>query len=245
MGASPDRPLGAALRDTEEAMPGFARWLYGIVRSELGERVIDAGAGIGTYTELMVADGRAVVALEAVDEFASRMRERFVREERVTVLTTDLAAPGGLPPFAAADSAICLNVLEHVEDDVRALRNLRARVEPGGRLIALVPAYPALFNSMDRSLGHYRRYTRRRFLETLTVGGWAVDRTFRVNVFGVPGWFVAGSLLRRTSPGRDLSALYDRLLPIFSVVERTLVRGAFGLSIVASCRRMDVPEEVI
>jgi len=220
-------------------MPRLSRWVYGRVRGELGRRVLDAGAGIGTYTELLAEDNRAVVSLERDDEFAARLRERFADDDRVTVFQADLASPEGLPDFEPADSALCLNVLEHVEDDVRALRNIRARVEPGGRLIALVPAYPALFNSMDRAMGHYRRYTRRQLLERLAQGGWLVEASLHINVFGVPGWFVAGSLQRRSTPGRDLTVLFDRLLPVFSVLEEALVRGVFGLSIVASCRRLE------
>lgn len=236
-GGPDGRPLGEALVEIEEAMPHFARWLYGMVRGDLGARVLDAGAGIGTYTGLMIEDGRSVVSLESAPEFVARMRSRFAGDERVTTLEADLGATTGLPFFEPVDAALCLNVLEHIEDDVRALRNIRERVAPGGRLIALVPAYPKLFNTMDRELGHHRRYTRRMFLARLGDGGWLVERSLHVNLFGVPGWFVAGSLLKRRSPGRDLAAIFDRLLPIFAIVERGLARGALGLSLVASCRR--------
>ena len=222
-------------------MPHFARWLYRRVRGDLGRRVLDAGAGIGTYSELLAEDGCAVVAVESVEAFVRRLQERFAGRDRIAVIQADLAVPHGLPDFEAADSVLCLNVLEHIQDDVQALRNIHARVEEGGRLIALVPAHPRLFNSMDRALGHYRRYGTRQFLERLAQGGWQVDRCFHVNAFGLPGWFVAGSLLKRRAPGRDLTALFDRLLPVFSVLEETFVRGAFGLSIVASCRRIDSP----
>lgn len=230
-------PLADALQDIEQAMPRFARWLYRTVRRDLGDRVLDAGAGIGTYTDLLLEDGRAVVALESDPGFAERLRQRFAGNLRVSVYHSDLSDPAGLPDFPATDSAICLNVLEHIEDDVRAIRNLNARVRPAGTLVALVPAYPALFNTMDRSLGHFRRYRKAEFLERLAAGGWTVRRCFRFNTFGVPGWFVSGSLLKRDKPGRDLTRLYDFLIPVFSVLERNLVRGAAGLSLVAVATR--------
>ncbi len=230
-------PLADALQDIEQAMPRFARWLYRTVRQDLGDRVLDAGAGIGTYTDLLVDDGRAVVSLESDPTFAEHLRQRFAGNQRVTVYRADLADGGGLPDFPEVDSALCLNVLEHIEDDVQAIRNLHARVRPGGTLVALVPAYPALFNAMDRSLGHYRRYRKAEFLEKLAAGGWTVERAFRFNTFGIPGWFVSGSLLKRSKPGRDLTRLYDFMIPLFSALERNMVRGAAGLSLVAVCRR--------
>lgn len=233
--------LGEALGDIEQALPRFARWMYSTVRGALGESVLDAGAGIGTHTELLLQDGRSVVALEAHPLFAERLRQKFEGNPKVAVYEWDLAHPEGLPPFAAVDSALCLNVLEHILDDVRALRNIRDRVRPGGALLALVPAYPWLYNTLDRAIGHERRYTRSQFLRTLEASGWSAQRCFYFNVFGIPGWFVSGSVLRRTNPGRDLTRLYDALIPVLSRVERALIRGRMGLSLVAVCRRSEDP----
>jgi hypothetical protein len=90
---------------------------------------------------------------------------------------------------------------------------------------------------MDAAVGHYRRYGKTEFVERLERAGWTVERVFRFNAFGIPGWFLGGSVLRRSTPGRSLYKLFDTLVPLFSVLERTLVRGLFGLSLVAVCRR--------
>ena len=232
-------PLSVALQDIEQAMPRFARWLYGTVSADLGARVLDAGAGIGTYTELLLAEGKSVVALEHDSAFVDEMRRRFAGNPRVVVHQSDLGDPNGLPDFAAADSALCLNVLEHIEDDLQGIRNIRERVRPRGKLVALVPAYHWLLNPMDRQLGHYRRYGRREFLDRLKSGGWTVERSFRFNSFAILGWFLAGSVLRRDKPGRDLTRLYDACIPALSFLERNVIRGAAGLSLVAVGRRED------
>ena len=220
-------------------MPRFARWLYDTVQNDLGDRILDAGAGIGTYTALMAENGRTVVALENEPPFVSEINQRFQDNPLVAVIEGDLGAAAGLPPFPSVDSVLCLNVLEHVEDDLNALSNLRDRVRPGGSLVALVPAYGWLYNRMDRALGHHRRYGRRDFIEKLTASRWTVERCFRLNVFAIPGWFVAGSILKREAPGGDLTRLYDRLVPAFSLFERTFIRGLAGISLVAVCKRID------
>lgn len=234
---TPD-PLAGALREMEATMPRFARWMYDTVKSGLGQRVVDAGAGIGAYAELMLADGREVVALEYLPIFADEMERRFAENPKVTVFQADLSDPAGLPDFPPADSMICLNVLEHVEDDLSALRNMRQRLKPGGRLVVLVPAYAWLFNSMDRAVGHYRRYRKGELESRLQDAGWQVERVFRFNAFGVPGWFIGG-LLRRQTAGKTLFQLYDSLTPAFTIVEKYLIRGLWGLSLVAVCRRPD------
>jgi len=233
----PEDSLSEALRDQEQAMPGFARWMYRAVRGDMGATVLDAGAGIGTFTEILVRDRRRVAVLEAAPEFVEHIRTRFSGDDRVTVHHGSLTDPAALAMMPEVDSVLCLNVLEHIEDDVIAMRNLLQRTKPGGKLVALVPAYPRLFNKMDKAVGHYRRYGRGELVERLERAGWKVERVFRFNAFGIPGWFLGGSVLRRSTPGRSLYRLFDKLVPVFSLLERTLVRGAFGLSLIAVCRR--------
>ena len=234
---NPESSLPEALSDIEQSMPGFARWLYGSVRQHLGDRVVDAGAGIGTYSTLLLEDGKTVASVEYVPAFAKELRRKFAGHARVSVYQADLADRGALSRLVEFDSILCLNVFEHIEDDIQAMKNLLEKVRPGGTLVALVPAYPWLFNGIDRAVGHHRRYRRAEFLQKLTAAGWSVERCFRFNAFGLPGWFFAGNVLRRNKPGRDLTRLFDACVPAFSLSEKYLIRGAVGLSIVAVCRR--------
>jgi SAM-dependent methyltransferase len=211
--------------------------MYRTVRPHLGHTVLDAGAGIGTHTELLLRDGHPVVALEADAAFVQALRERFRGVSSLTVYEADLADPASVARVAPLDSAICLNVLEHIPDDIQAMRSVAGLLKSGGTLIALVPAHPWLYNNFDRAIGHHRRYTRRELVQKLDAAGWKVERVFYFNLFAIAGWFVSGSLLGRTSPGRDLARLYDFLVPPLSFFERVVVRGKYGLSLVAVCRR--------
>jgi len=202
----PEDGLSEALRDQEQMMPGFARWMYRIVRGDLGATVLDAGAGIGTFTDILVRDRRRVAVLETEPQFLASIRERFGANEAVSVHEGDLTDKATFAHIQAVDSVLCLNVLEHVDDDIAAMRNLLDKTRPGGKMVALVPAYPWLFNGMDTAVGHYRRYGKGEFVERLEQAGWKVDRVFRFNAFGIPGWFLAGSVLRRSTPGRPLSS---------------------------------------
>jgi SAM-dependent methyltransferase len=232
-----EKGLSDALADQEQTMPGFARWMYSSVRHYLGATVLDAGAGLGTYTELLLRDAKRVTSLEYDERFVAVLRERFAGDDRVKVLQGDLSDPRVFKDVPTVDSILCLNVLEHVEDDLSAMKNLYEKVRPGGTLAALVPAYPRLFNKMDVAVGHHRRYRKSEFEARLRTAGWTVERVFRFNAFGIAGWFVAGSILKRTTPGRDLTRLFDALVPAFSIFERGVIRGLVGLSLVAVCRR--------
>jgi SAM-dependent methyltransferase len=229
--------LPAALYDSERAMPGLARWMYRTARGYLGKSVLDAGAGIGAFVDLMLRDGKTVTAMEFLPELVEELRRRFGGDERVSVRAGDLSDAAAFEGLSGFDSVLCLNVLEHIEDDAAAMRNLLDITRPGGTMVALVPAYHWLFNRMDRSVGHHRRYGRGEFVERLTAAGWTVERCFRFNAVAVAGWFFAGSILRRDKPGQDLARIYDALIPAFAFVENHVWRRAVGLSVIAVCRR--------
>ena len=224
----------AAATLTLDRMAGagaYNAWLLERARPYLGRRVLDAGAGIGTFTELLARDGLDVVAAEPDPEYAEALRERFAARANVTVV----AAEAGAVDDGDFDSVLCFNVLEHIRDDVGALRQFRQRLRDGGRLLLLVPAHPALFGAIDRSVGHERRYRKQGLRAALEAAGLAVERLRYVNPVGAVGWFVASRLVGTAAvPGGPLR-LYDRLVPLFRALDR--VELPFGLSLWAVARK--------
>jgi SAM-dependent methyltransferase len=201
--------------------------------SHLGETVLDAGAGIGTYSAALLETGRTVTALEPVGAYVDRISARFDGDSRLTCVQADLSDPT-LPSSLGRrfDSVLCINVLEHIEDDLAALRNIRLALKPGGTIGILVPAHRWLFNSIDRAVGHYRRYTRREIVGKIEQSGLVCDADFYVHFFAMLGWFVSGTILRRPYPPLGAQKVYDRLTPIFQWIETAIIRRRLGGSLV-------------
>lgn len=179
-----------------------------------GQRVLEIGSGIGNLSAFLL-DRERLVLTDTREEYLQRLRQRFGAHANVSVarvfLPDDLAALEN----QRFDAIICLNVLEHIEDDHGSLTALRRLLAPGGRLVLLVPALPALYGEMDRALGHYRRYTRAELRDRFRQAGLAVAHMEYFNLAGIPGWWWAGRVLRRrTIPSGPLK-LYDLLVPLF------------------------------
>jgi SAM-dependent methyltransferase len=230
--------LRSGLEDLEASLPAFSEWLFSQVESQLGRTVLDAGAGVGTYSRLILESGRRAVALEPDDGIRAELVRRLGDADEFRVLKGDLADPAVVPRArdAGIDSAVCLNVLEHIEDDRGALRNLRAVLPSGGKLALLVPAHPVLFNSIDRAVGHFRRYRRKELVAKIEEAGLAIDRLFYFNFFAIPGWVLSGHILRRKVASRAGTRLFDTLVPLFKTLEKPL-GGRLGMSLIALCRR--------
>lgn len=214
-------------------MRNFNQWIYSLIQPFLGRRVVEIGCGVGSFTELLSERGGQVIATDIEPRYVERVRRQFQGVPEVKVAEYDLAKPlPGTLQAGWADAVVCMNVLEHLEDDLEALRHIVELLAPGGRSILLVPAFQWLYGSIDESYRHFRRYNRGPLESLSRQAGLVVEKTFYVNLAGIPGWFVAGRLLRRRIlPGRGLQ-LYHRLVPFFRWVER--VSGPpVGLSLIS------------
>ena len=211
-------------------------WLLERGRPFVGRRVLDFGAGVGTFTAAL-RSGAEVVAVEPDPQFAARLRERFAGDSRVTVVEADarwLAEDGRHGEF---DTVICLNVLEHIRDDAVVVRGFHDCLSHGGHLLLLVPAHRLLFGEIDRSVGHERRYSRAPLRSLLEQAGLEPIELRYVNPLGAIGWFASSRLLQRDQvPAGPLRA-YDRLVPMLRRLDRLPL--PFGLSLWAVARRTD------
>lgn len=204
-------------------MARFNRWLADLVLPHVGARAVEVGSGTGTFTDVLRQGRSALLCLELDDGHVQALRRRYRGDETVRVVRADAADPGWTHHEREAwDSVVCLNVLEHIPDDVAALRNMRAVIRPEGRLVLYVPALPALYGSLDRNLDHYRRYQRGALLSLLRKIGFRCVLVRYVNLFGIIGWFLNSRILGRTILPAGQLQLYDRLANLFRVVEEAI-----------------------
>jgi 2-polyprenyl-3-methyl-5-hydroxy-6-metoxy-1,4-benzoquinol methylase len=205
----------------------YNTWLLDRARPFLGAKVLEVGAGIGTFTERLT-EGRQVVAVEPDPALASHLRGNAPSAETVEGEAGD--APAG--PF---DSIVCFNVLEHIADDRAALVALRERLRPGGHLLLLVPSHPFLYGPIDRAFDHERRYAKRTLRSLVEAAGFQVADLRRVNPVGALGWLIAGRALRRSEIAGGPLRAFDRLVPVLRLLDRAEL--PLGLSLWAVARR--------
>ena len=218
--SQPLDPAGSETLEIMSAAPRFNRWQYERIAPYLGRRVCEIGAGIGNLSELVLADQRELAVLTDIDPYYREiLRERFSSrpEVRVEGLTLpDAEAAQHLREYRL-DTVFALNVVEHIEDDLGALRSIAGMLSPGGRVVILVPAFQALYGSLDRELGHFRRYTRRSLTAVMQAAGFRMERAFYFNAIGCLAWWWNGRVRRiaRIPVGQLRS--FDRLVPLLRV----------------------------
>lgn len=233
-------PLHATLRRMA-ALDRYNTFLFDQIRDHVGQRVLEVGAGTGTITQFL-RDRDRTLATDVDAQYLHLLNRRFENYSNVSATLYDLSQPP--PPDVTAqkyDTIICLNVLEHIEDDRGALERMFELLEPGGKLVLLVPAHGVLYGEIDQAIGHYRRYERDALARLLDGVGFQSDELFFVNGLSTLGWFVNGRLLKRnTVPGMQ-ARVADRLVPLFRF-ERKL-NLPFGLSVISIARRPEASEQ--
>jgi glycosyltransferase involved in cell wall biosynthesis len=215
----------------------YNRWLADRFRGALGSRVLEIGAGFGNMTrqfvgrELVVASDLDIVALEYLrgafrdhpDVRIASYRFPLAPEEREEVRALRM------------DTIVCLNVLEHIEDDVSTLSDFHAILPAGGRLVLVVPALAKLYGTLDEHLRHFRRYEKAELEEKVRAAGFALEDCRFLNRPGLVGWYLNGKILkRRVLPSGQLAA-FRLMLPLLRQEEAN--PPSIGMSLLAVARK--------
>jgi SAM-dependent methyltransferase len=209
--------------------------VYGLMRPFVGKRVLEVGAGIGTMTADLLTTSDRVVALEPNRTSAARARAALGPDPRLDLRECHLEE---CDPAALAaehfDTVVCVNVLEHIEDDVRALALFRDVVAPaGGKVLIFVPAVQRLYGPHDAALGHHRRYSKQTLRAAFAAAGLDVVSMRYTNPIGLVGWmynlYISGNTEHTTGQVR----LFDRLVAPWALPIERLLPPPIGLSLFA------------
>ena len=219
--------------------PRFNAWMADTIKPYCGNRVLEIGSGTGNLTRRLIPRD-TYVASDINPLYLQTLRGLTLDRPYLDVTLTDVTQGQTFPrPESGFDTVVCLNVVEHVDDDVGALRNIRASLAPEGRAIILVPNGPDLLGTLDEVLGHRRRYTETSLRAALVESGFEVDEVLRFNRVGWPAWWLNGKLLKRRTFGLLQIKILNLLTPLFRLVDRVLPFPPLSLIAIARPARSE------
>lgn len=206
------------------------------VRPLLGEDVLEVGAGIGSVTRLLHVAGQRWTALEPDPELAQRTRAVLDADRIGNGVEVVCGSIDDLPVGRSFDTAIYIDVLEHIENDQEEVRRAFDRLRPGGRLVVLAPAHQWLFTPFDKAVGHFRRYGRAR-LRSLRPENGSEELAIYLDAAGLLASGANRVLLRSAAPTHQQIQLWDRRLVPTSRLIDPLLRHSIGKSVLVVWRK--------
>jgi ubiquinone/menaquinone biosynthesis C-methylase UbiE len=224
--------LGGAVR--------YRRWLAGLAAPYLGAHPVEIGSGNGDYAQEWASGAATFTATEADEQRCEALAERFrghpvVRTQRLWLGDGATSGESLGEQEGRHTAAVAFNVLEHIVDDVAAVRTMSRLVRPGGAVVLLVPAFPSAMSAFDTAIGHHRRYTRPTLRQTLREAHLNIETIRYVNPVGLVGWYLTVKTLGLWPDDGWLVRLYDRVVvPVARAADRTQV--PFGQSVFAVAR---------
>lgn len=214
----------------------YNRWIYDQIAPCLGQRILEVGSGTGNITKFLLTGNRQVVATDVVANYRNELQSRFGINKNLTIGSFDLNRVAAREYKAAPfDSVVCLNVLEHIEDDVFALRQMQEVLKPAGHLALLVPAHQFLYGAFDEAVGHYLRYEKQQLRQRLEMADFKVESLRFFNIAATLPWLINGRFLRRAYLPNDQVSLADKLVPFLKLEK--LIGPPFGISLIAIARK--------
>ena len=215
--------------DKLAALENYYRWILEEIRPFLGNRLAEIGAGTGTFTEFLIAAHLAsnpaahLAAFEPSEHYYRKLYEKLrghypdlIQAGRLT--TTQGYFHASLEGF---DTIVMINVLEHIENDLEAVRMVHQSLAPGGTYVAFVPALSWLYSPFDKAVGHYRRYEKTHLEEVFRKGGFTVITAKYMDCLGVLPWYLLNVIGGSQSINSRLARLYDTwFVPVTKWAER-------------------------
>ena len=234
---APKDDVGAITLRRMSNLAPYNAWLHARFDGFLGRRILEVGSGVGNQTRFF-ADRERVVASDIEPHYVRELLTKYggrsnvrIGSFRFPLTDADAADLAG----ERIDTVVCLNVLEHIEDDRGTLAGFARVLEAGGRLALLVPAMPSLYGTLDVHLRHYRRYGRDALKAIVEEAGFAVEEIRFLNRPGVLGWWLNSKLLKRRILPKGQLAAFKAILPFLRLEEKKA--PSFGMSLLVLARR--------
>lgn len=205
----------------------YNNWLLKKFEPYLKGEILEVGCGIGNFTQTLAKYGQ-VTAIDINKNYLNKTKREV--KDQALVGFGDIEKNHYFFKKKKFDSIVCMNVLEHIEKDTQALKNLINLLKPHGYLILIVPSHQALYGSIDKAIDHFRRYEKNKLVKLIKQANFKVVNSKKLNLLGALGWYFSGKVLQDQGVNQGKIKIFNILGPVPIFFER-FIEPPFGLSI--------------
>jgi len=225
--------------ETIEVARRYGAHVFNLFRPYVGRRVLEVGCGIGTMSRKLAEVADTVVGIEPNAACIERVSAALRDEPKFSLRACHLEECDPIELAAQQfDTVYCVNVLEHIENDIAALRMFRDVIVPEGLVLIFVPAIQAAYGPLDAELGHHRRYSATALSRAFREAGLEPVMLRYTNPIGLLGWLYNKYVTRARVHSVGQMKLFERLVAPWALPLERLVQPPIGLSLVAVARRV-------
>jgi len=211
----------------------YNNWIYNNIKEHIGDDVLEIGSGVGAMTKYF--DDRELCCVDINDKHIKALEEKYKSYTNIKIVKTDISR-NFHNIKKQFDTVLCINILEHVEDDLNMLINIYNLVKQGGKFVLVLPAFQSIYGTIDEADNHYRRYNKKDIKKVLDIAKFKDVNISYTNMAGFFGWYYHGKVLKIKTHNKGDISLFDKLVPLFAKVEKIII-PRFGLSMIVVCKK--------
>jgi len=229
-------PVGLHTLEVIAKADRFNRWMFDQFKDQLKGEILEIGSGIGNISQLVIEEGHSITLSDYNEEYCDFLKNKFSQNANVKeILSIDLVHPDFPNKYFTYkekfDTIFLLNVIEHIKDDLVAIKNCKYLLKKDGHVVLLAPAYSWLYSSFDKQLGHFRRYSLKSLKELLKKNEFNILSGSHFNFAGIAGWFLFGKIFNKKMLGSNEMSVFNKIVPLAKVIDNLFLKK-IGLSVV-------------
>jgi ubiquinone/menaquinone biosynthesis C-methylase UbiE len=204
----------------------YYAWIVSTIKPYLGDHIVEVGAGAGVFSEFLCdhAKPKTLTLIEPSKKTHDVLKNKVTSTKQTEVSTINNYLKGNEKKLKdKVDTFVYINVFEHVKDDHKEMQRIADVLQKGGNAIVFVPALKGLYSEFDKSIGHYRRYDKKRLQELAEGAGLEVVNIRYMDMMGILPWWFSMVLMKNKKLKPKLVRLYDTVMvPVVRAFESTI-----------------------
>lgn len=216
----------------------YNKWIADEVLKHLTTPALEVGAGTGNLTSYLLKKKPLYIS-DMDSGLVAHLKKRFEGEKNTFIKNLDVSryVPQELKNVFATVYGI--NVLEHIEDDEKALKNIHSLLKKDGKLVLLVPAKKYAYTKLDKELGHFRRYEKNELYEKLQKTGYRIEKIYFLNIVGLASWYLRDKVKRKDINIKPYHiTIFDKIVPFLRKIE-SFISVPVGISLIVVAQKTE------
>lgn len=227
---------GVSTLEVLEGANNYNKWIAETFLPYITTPALEIGSGIGNITKHLIKDNCLYISDKDLD-LVKHLKKRFSTYNNLNFFQFDISKKAPSKFINYFSVVLGINVLEHIEDDVETLKNLRSILKKDGKLLLFVPFGKFAFSRLDKELGHYRRYEKEEIIKKLNEAGFKVEKIYNFNIVGLLSWYIRDRISKSYNLKAYQVAVFDSIVPILKKIE-SMWHPPVGISLVVYAQKI-------
>ncbi|MDQ5954187.1 MAG: hypothetical protein QG583_115 [Patescibacteria group bacterium] len=225
---------GVATLEVLEDAKNYNNWIASELRPFIKFPSLEIGSGIGNLSKYFITHGSMTLS-DNDKGLVSFLKKVFISKKNVSVKYIDIEK--NINTKSTYNSLFAINVLEHIKNHKVAVKNMNKLLKINGMLVLLVPAKKNAFTTLDKELGHYRRYEKNELKKLITSCGFSIEKIYYFNIVGLLSWKIRALIEKESVSLKPYQIkIFDSIVPALKIVEN-IVRPPMGISLIVIARK--------